>query len=100
MTITREELLTIAHQKGCVTAVNPETGGSFLNFTSDDLMNFANHFYELGRNMQMESDAQAVENEYVGDSIIDKRNCAEDQAYNTALQHAAEAIRNNTGDLT
>jgi len=82
MTITREELLTIAHQKGCVTAVNPETGGSFLNFTSDDLMNFANHFYELGRKMQRESDSRIVELD--GDT----------NRYNLAMR-----IRNNTGEL-
>jgi len=41
------------------------------------LVDFANHFYELGRKMQRESDAKLAR-----------------------LQGDAEAIRNNTGDLT
>jgi len=57
------------------------------------LVDFANHFYELGRQKQRESDAGICVHESEG-GLNDG-----DKSWAECGEYCAEAIRNNTGEL-
>jgi hypothetical protein len=79
MTITREEAEKVADNFNIEILVL--TKGYSHEVTPMQLQAFANHFYELGRQKQRESDAAIPIDMYYDFTI-------------------AEAISNNTGDLT